>query len=100
MKTEFEQAFDNWLSEALRISTLETQDIQIAFDDRDLVERELATGHELAAADREALATADQLFAVRSELMIKVFNYPDQWFERLPEDHYARRFAAEHGAQT
>lgn len=97
MNEEFDDALRNWLSEALHISTLETQDLQIAFDDRDLVARELAAGRELSAADREALATADQLFAAQSKLMITVFNYTDKWFELLPEDHYARRFAAEHG---
>ena len=96
MKSDFELALRNWLSEALHISTLETLDFQVAFDDRDTVERALNAGLELSVADTEALAVADQLFAEQAELVLKVFSF-DAWFDMLPDDHFARRFKEQHG---
>ena len=93
------RALKNWLHEALQAASLDQWDVPIAFDDRDFLERQIAAGYELSPAQREALATADDLLAKQASRMIMMFGW-DHWYEDTPEDHYARRFVQEHGGSA
>lgn len=92
----FALALRNWLCEALHAASVDQWDLEVAFDDRDFVERQLVAGQEICPAQREALDTADSLFARQAPRIIAMFGR-DHWYERTAEDHYARRFVHAHG---
>lgn len=94
----FEDSLELWITEAHQVEMMETLDIWIAFDKRDWVERELASGYYLSDDGRAKLDEADRLFADEAESIIEVFDCSGTWYDSLPDDHYARRFAKEHGA--
>lgn len=96
----FDQAFTNWLSESLQVTVLEPLDLQIAFDDRDLVRREVLAGRDLPSDERTALTSADEQFSAQAAFVLSIFDWAgDSWFGDLSADHYARAFASAHRTQ-